>query len=302
MALILILALALTGASLALVARAALLPRMRTDDALTQIAAYGYARQAATDTTERSGLLQQIAARVGTVVFRSSAEQRDAEARKLLLSAGVWNTTPAALTGYRVLAAAASGTALLWLLSSGGVAPIFALAGSTYAVVLGWRLPVFVLKSRARQRAERIELELPELIDLLVVTLEAGLGFNAALQRAAERMRGPLADEMRLALREQNLGLSLDRALRNMLDRSDAPSMRAFVRAVTQGETLGVSIGQVMRELAGDMRLRRRQLIEEKAQKAPIKMLFPLAFLILPSIFIVVLFPGMYNILETLSG
>ena len=118
----------------------------------------------------------------------------------------------------------------------------------------------------------------------------------------AERMEGPLADELRLTLREQNLGLSLDRALRNMLERCDAPAVRAFVRAVAQGEVLGISLGQIMRELAGDMRTRRRQIVQEKAHKAPIKILFPLLFLILPSIFVVVLFPGLYSIMQTLSG
>ncbi len=140
------------------------------------------------------------------------------------------------------------------------------------------------------------------MIDLLVVTLEAGLGFAAALQRSAERMRGPLAAEMRLVLHENSLGLTSEQALRNFLGRCDALAVRGFVRAVTQSETLGVSIAQVMRELAGDMRMRRRQIIEEKAQKAPIKILFPLAFLILPAIFVVVLFPGLYNIIETLGG
>jgi tight adherence protein C len=173
---------------------------------------------------------------------------------------------------------------------------------AVYAGAMGWIAPVAILKSRARRRLERIEIELPELIDLLVVTLEAGLSFNAALVRSVERMRGPLGDEVRLALREHNLGLEMERALQNLLERCDAPAVRAFVRAVNRGESLGVSIAQVMRELATDLRTRRRQIIEEKAQKAPLKILFPLCFLILPTIFIVVLFPGMYNIYQTLGG
>jgi tight adherence protein C len=91
-------------------------------------------------------------------------------------------------------------------------------------------------------------------------------------------------------------------ALANLLRRCEVPSIRAFVRAVTQSEHLGISIGHVMRELSSDIRKRRRQIIEEKAQKAPIKILFPLAFLILPALLLVVLFPGAYNIVETLGG
>ena len=134
------------------------------------------------------------------------------------------------------------------------------------------------------------------------MTLEAGVGFNAALQRSSERMTGPLGDEIRLTLREHHLGLGMDGALTNLLDRCDIPSIRAFVRSIIQSEALGVSIGQVMRELAGDMRKRRRQIIEEKAQKAPIKMLFPLAFMILPALLLIMLFPGLYSLVQTLSS
>ena len=194
------------------------------------------------------------------------------------------------------------GAAFVWLMASGGSSPVMVVGGGVYAGGIAWLIPGFLLKRRATARLERIELELAELIDLLVVTLEAGLGFTAALQRAGERMQGPLGDEIRLTLREHNLGLSLDQALKKMLDRCDAPATRAFVRAVTQGEALGISIGQVMRDLAGDLRDRRRQIVQEKAQKAPVKLLFPLAFLILPVIFVVVLFPGLYQIVQTLGG
>ena len=218
------------------------------------------------------------------------------------MAAGLWNVKPAAILGYRVLAATLLGALVLWSGVSAGWSPFLVVIGCAYATGVSWIAPMFLLKARARRRTERIELELPELIDLLVVTLEAGVGFTAALQRSAEGMTGPLGDEIRLTLREHNLGLSMDRALGNLLERCDVPAIRAFVRSVIQSETLGVSIGQVMRGLSGDMRKRRRQIIEEKAQKAPIKMLFPLAFLILPALLMIVLYPGLVSLVETLSS
>ena len=98
------------------------------------------------------------------------------------------------------------------------------------------------------------------------------------------------------------MGLSTNEALRNLVDRSDTPLMRSFVRSVLQGETLGVSIGQIMRDLAVDMRKRRRQAAEERAQKAPIKMLFPLVFLIFPAMFVVLLGPAVFSFLEAFGG
>ena len=204
--------------------------------------------------------------------------------------------------GYRLAATVLLGGLAVWAGLSGGWNPALVAIGTGYAVATGWIGPMFLLKARARKRTERIELELPELIDLVIVTLEAGVGFNGALQRSAERMTGPLADEIRLTMHEHNLGLSMDRALTNMLGRCDVLSMRAFVRSVIQSQELGVSLGQVMRDLSRDMRMRRRQIIEEKAQKAPIKMLFPLAFMILPALLLIVLFPGLYGIVETLKN
>ncbi len=131
---------------------------------------------------------------------------------------------------------------------------------------------------------------MPELVDLLVTTIEAGIGFGSALQLSRRRVRDPLGSELRLTLGEQSMGLTMTEALTNMLERTNrSASMRAFVQSIVQGETMGVSIGQTLRDLAVDMRKRRRQAAEERAQKAPIKLLFPLTFLILPAMLIVIL-------------
>jgi len=298
---LLILGLLLVGSAAALVIRAARLPRIRTDQNIGRIAAYGYAAEATVEPSPHDGLMQRVAAYLGEVVQRSTSSEKRDKLRKMLLAAGFWNTKPATVLGYRVLATGLLGGLIFWA-GAKSWGPLVTIIATAYAAGLGWLGPMIALKSRARRRTERIELQLPELIDLLVVTLEAGVGFTGALHRATERMSGALGDEIRLTLREHNLGLSMDRALANFLDRCDVPSVRSFVRAIIQSEALGVSIGQVMRELATEMRTRRRQIVEEKAQKAPIKILFPLAFLILPALLMIVLYPGLAGLVDTLSN
>jgi tight adherence protein C len=301
--LLVILALILAGAALSLVARAVVLPRIRYGENLGRVAAYGFGGEGtAPEPPARTPMFPQLATRLGSLLTSETPGKREAELRKTILAAGLWETKPATVLGYRVLSTALLGGIIFWAGAKSGWSPIVVLIATGYGAGLGWVGPLFLLKGRARRRTERIELELPELLDLLVVTLEAGIGFNSALQRSAERMTGPLGDEMRLTLREHNLGLAMHQALGNLLDRCDVPSIRAFVRSIIQSESLGVSIGQVMRDLAGDMRMRRRQIIEEKAQKAPIKILFPLAFMILPALLLIILFPGLYSLVQTLAN
>jgi tight adherence protein C len=159
-----------------------------------------------------------------------------------------------------------------------------------------------IVDRRARRRLEDIDYELPELVDILVVTVEAGLGFAGSLQIASERIEGALGDELRLALQQQNMGLTTEEALRQMLERADTPAVRSFVRAVTQGESLGVSIGDILRSLANEMRKRRKSAAEERAQKAPIKILFPLVFMIFPAMFVILLGPAIFSFLDALAG
>ena len=143
---------------------------------------------------------------------------------------------------------------------------------------------------------------MPELIDLLVVTVEAGLSLSAALQLAGDRMKGPLGDELRIVLQEQRMGLTPVQALENMVGRCPTPAVESFARTMVQGQLLGVSVGQILRTLAIEMRKRRRAQAEQQAQKAPIKMLFPLVFMIFPSLFVVILGPAVVSIFHALSG
>ena len=149
---------------------------------------------------------------------------------------------------------------------------------------------------------EQIDRALPELVDVLTATMEAGLGFAGSLQMVAQRFGGPLGQELRLTLQEQRMGLSTERALSHLLERCDTPSVRAFVRTVLQGDSLGVSIAAMLRNLATEVRKRRRQSAHERIQKAPVKMLFPLVFLLLPALLIVLLYPAASQLLNQLGG
>ena len=213
----------------------------------------------------------------------------------------MYQTSVASFVGKRILSVSA-GLSLLILLSLGGRLDTRSFFGAALAAVMGWYLPYVRVQRRARLRVEQIDREVPELVDLLVTTVEGGVGFAAGLQLASRSIEGPLGQELRLALREQSLGLTPEEALRNLSLRVDSPATRAFTQALVQGESLGVSIGTILRDLAIDMRKRRRQSAEERAQKTPTKILFPLIALILPAMFIVTLGPVMMEAMDFLGS
>jgi tight adherence protein C len=151
---------------------------------------------------------------------------------------------------------------------------------------------------KTRSRRDTIRSELPDALDLLAVSVEAGLGFDAAVAKLVDHMEGPLIDEFGLMISEIRVGETRTVALRKMAERVDATELSNFVRAVIQAEQLGISLGRILRVQATDTRLRRQAAAEEKAMKAPIKMLFPTIFLIFPALFIVVLGPAFLNIMS----
>jgi tight adherence protein C len=159
-----------------------------------------------------------------------------------------------------------------------------------------------MVRKRGGSRLAEVDTRLPELIDLLIAMVEAGMGFTASLGMVADRFDGAIGEELKLTMSRQSLGLSIQQALEEMAERCDTPAVRAFVRTAARGETLGVSIGPVLRELSGDQRRRHRMAAREKMQKAPIKMIFPLIFLVFPALMIVLLFPAVYSVSHNLSG
>ncbi len=305
MLLALIIAIGLIGVAATMILRAIALPNRRSVDRVEAISSYGFEGTATIDTggeaPERSRPFDQLANSLGEFVGRRFGTAREAELRRRLVAAGMYSTTPRKFIGYQVLSGIGLGALLFYATSVGHSAGVLIFFATVAGAIVGWFLPVGFMAMRRRQRHEQIDYELPELIDLLVVTVEAGIGFVGSLRIAASHVRDPLGQELRLTLQEQSMGLSSTEALTNMLERADTAGMRMFVRGVVQGETLGVSIGQIMRNLALEMRKRRKARAEERAQKAPIKMLFPLIFLIFPAMFVVLLLPAMITIVDTLK-
>jgi tight adherence protein C len=172
------------------------------------------------------------------------------------------------------------------------------------AAILGWYLPWMMLRSMVDRRKDAIIKKLPDALDLMTICVDAGLTFNAAMQKVDEKWDDPLANEFGRVIHEMQLGKSRRQSLRDMSDRMDVADVTSFIAAVLQADQLGVGIGKILRIQSEQMRVRRRQRAEEKAQQAPVKMLFPMVFLIFPSIFVVLLGPAGFQVLrnDSLSG
>jgi tight adherence protein C len=300
----LIIGLALIAASTVLMLRSFALANSQRRRTLDQIDAYGFHSEAVDEETRNlRESLGELAEATGEQALAHVARLRAGERglRELLNSAGMYQTSVASFVGWRLLGAF-MGPALLFLLSVAGRLDGRVFLAGALLTVMGWYLPYVRVQRRARLRIERIEREVPELVDLLVTTVEGGVGFAAGLQLASRSIQGPLGQELRLSLREQSLGLTPEEALRNLSVRVDSPATRAFTQALVQGESLGVSIGTILRDLAIDMRKRRRQKAEERAQKTPTKILFPLIALILPAMFILSLGPVLQEALGFLGS
>lgn len=174
---------------------------------------------------------------------------------------------------------------------------VFGLA--CFALIAG---PDAVLNRRVEERQHELRVKLPDILDLLTISVEAGLGFEQALDRTIDAVPGALSDEFARMLGEVRAGASRADAMRAMEQRCNVPEVRSFVLAILQADTFGVSIGRVLRAQADEMRIKRRQLAEERAQKAPVKMLIPMVFCIFPALFVIVLGPAIINIREAFAG
>jgi tight adherence protein C len=305
MIILLIIGILLVGTAIGVLAHVLSPGRQQQAEGLTHIERYGFRRRAV-EPEESGGRMQKgidsVATRLGAAAGGKSAAFDLGAIQAQLTSAGMYKTSPGKFLGYRLLCTVGVPLLWIWFAATTSRGPALAVIGTIIAVAAGWFLPFQVVKDKAARRLQEIDYQLPELIDLLVVTVEAGLGFVGSLQMAATRITGPLGEELQLTLQEQRFGLSVNEALMNMLARVDTPSMRSFVRSIVQGETLGVSIGALMRDLALEMRRRRRQNAQERAQKAPIKILFPLVFLIFPAMFVILLGPAMFLFFRAFGG
>lgn len=195
----------------------------------------------------------------------------------------------------------AFGGAILGLLVFMGAPSAGRFAIAVVIVALAYFIPDLLIRNRAQKRREEIRLELPNALDQMLISVQAGLGFESAMGRAGENGRGPLADELIRTLQDIQVGRSRKEAYLALSERVDVPSVRTFVRAVVQADTYGIAIAGVLKTQAKDMRIKRRQLAEEHAMKMPVKMLFPLIFFILPTLFIVLLGPAVLQIMSVFS-
>lgn len=197
--------------------------------------------------------------------------------------------------------------AVLGLIVGAVVAALFGtawLAGAGLALVgllLGFFTPDLYLYQRIYDRSEQLQRALPDAIDLLTISVEAGLGFDAAVQQVAMKTNGPLADEFTRMLREMQLGHGRSDALRGLAERCTVDDVRSFVSAMVQADGLGIPVAQVLRVQAAEMRVKRRQRAETKAQQVPVKITVPLIFFILPCLFVVVTGPAILNSMDSLS-
>jgi tight adherence protein C len=235
--------------------------------------------------------------RLGSLLVPTSSSRR---LRRRLDLAG--NTPPWDLQSVLVLKAA--GTlgvgglgGLLWWGSRSGTGLL--LFGGL--VALGYWLADLLLYNVGVKRQDLMRRQAPDVLDMLTVCVEAGLGFDAALAQVAANSSGPLVEEFARVLKEVQLGRARSQAFGDLAGRTDVPELKAFVGALVQADRLGVPIGGVLREQAGELRLRRRQLAEEKAQKVPVKIIFPVMFCIFPTFFVVVIGPGVLRMIEVFS-
>lgn len=215
-----------------------------------------------------------------------------------LITAGEPMTMNGFLTMLLLTSTGSIGFGFMIIFAMGGTFGTVQLGVMAMLAVVGFYLPFYIVTSRARQRQSAIIKSLADAFDLITTCVEAGLGLDAALARVAEKVQGPFADELSRSLRDIALGKSRKEALKELGERTQVPDLIQFTNAVIQAETMGSSVGQVLRVQADQLRVRRRQRAEEQAYKAPVKMLFPLVLCIFPTLFIVILGPAAITIMQ----
>lgn len=199
------------------------------------------------------------------------------------------------------LALGVAGVAMGGYLAAVGSSPIMKLAG-LFVLFLGYFIPDLLLYSKGQERQKAMQLELANTLDQMLISVEAGLGFEGAMARAGENGKGPLSEELVRTLQDMQVGRSRRESYIALAERTNIPELRSFVQAVVQADTYGIAISRVLRVQAKVMRVKRRQRAEEKAMKLPVMILFPLLFFIFPVLFIAILGPAVVNTVMTFSG
>jgi tight adherence protein C len=299
MLLLLILGLAALAGSAYLVSDMATAGARARENSIRRAVSYGNrrVRTRAGKDSFRERVLGPAKTRLAAVALRIHPRStHDGVAAKLLLAGLSRKITP---TGFLALKSGCGvGALFLGFMLGLSVGPAGTIVFAGVFGGVGFILPDYLLTMKARRRKEAVRAELPDALDLLAVSVEAGLGFDGAIAKLTEHMEGALVEEFSLTLNAMRIGESRADALKKMADRVPAPELGSFVRAIIQADQLGISLARILRVQAADTRLRRQAAAEEKAMKAPIKMLFPTVLFIFPAMFIVILGPAMMNILE----
>ena len=248
----------------------------------------------------RERTVQPLMGRLVEIGNRFTPDGYVDKVRRRFVASG--NNSPDAVDRFvaiKVIAAAMT-PVVFWLVF--GFLGIGGMKGIGMSVLLTGMLvfaPDVILNRRVQERQTEIRKKLPDVLDLLVISVEAGLGFEQALDRTVSAVPGPLTQEFARMLGETRAGASRANAMRAMEKRCDVPELRSFVLAILQADTFGVSIGRVLRAQADEMRIKRRQMAQERAQKAPVKMMIPMVFCVFPALFVVVIGPAVVNISRT---
>jgi tight adherence protein C len=244
-----------------------------------------------------------VAGLSGRMTKMASSSFRERTEKRLALAGNPGNFRVADWLGIKAVAAIVGGALFLFLFGVVGVLDlpaILRIVMGAVGLLFGYTIPEFWLGGRVRKRQHAILLQIPDTLDLLTISVRAGLGFDAALGKVVEKMEGPLVDEFRRALAEVRVGKARRDALRDIVPRTEVVPLTNFIGAIIQAEQLGVSISKVLQVQSEQLRIERRQRAEEQAAKAPIKMLFPLVGCIFPSLFIVILGPAIILIMQNL--
>lgn len=212
---------------------------------------------------------------------------------------------PAAWPLGRILAAkpvlGLVGASLFMLISMSSPNPMIKLVG-LFLLFLGYFIPDLLLYSKGMERQKAMQLELANTLDQMLISVEAGLGFEGAMARAGENGKGPLAEELVRTLQDMQVGRSRRESYLALAERTNIPELRSFVQAIVQADTYGIAVSRVLRIQAKVMRVKRRQRAEEKAMKLPVMILFPLLLFIFPVLFIAILGPAVINTIDTFAG
>lgn len=298
---LLFLAVLMLAGAVYLIGEVVTLPGRERDRAVRRAANYGRSRVATTSLERlrfRERILLPATASLARLTLKLNPRVTLESSSARLLAAGMGRTiTPTAFLALKAAGGLVGGS-FGFVVGAAATGPVAAFPLALGLAAGGFISPGFVVSMRGRKRREEIRSQLPDALDLLAVSVEAGLGFDGAVVKLTEHMDGALAEEFSLTLGEMRIGESRHDALRKLAERAATPEVASFSRAIIQADQLGISLGRILRLQASESRLKRQAAAEEKAMKSPIKMLFPTVIFIFPAMFIVILGPAMLNLMK----